>query len=374
MMMVSVRSLAVMCVLPRMSMVIEIGLGDSNVGIWVLLGVNRWEGWAPLAGPAGEALAAAWTRLHAAMLRVGRCPPTAAETVRTSHELTDRPLRPAASSIRAFSCSGRRKVMRDGPVSSPSVDRSADAGRRWGQSTCRLSDRRVVDRRCRHDELRIAATQAHVDRAGSQIERDLGCGGRDRIQQDESCRRLERGSEPTGDDSGVIAAGLSSDLELVPQLFNVLRQIHAAIVTSFRRHVNRERCHYDVTLRAPGALGIPSVVYLVCLGMHSEQLKGHLDPLVLAVLEGGPLHGYGIIEQLRLRSEGVFDLPEGTVYPALHRLEAGGLVSSAREIVNGRDRRVYRLTRRGRAALAGRRKDWLEFSSAMSTVLTLRLS
>ena len=58
--------------------------------------------------------------------------------------------------------------------------------------------------------------------------------------------------------------------------------------------------------------------------MSSEQLKGHLDPLVMAVLEGGPAHGYAIIEALRARSGGVFDLPEGTIYPALHRLERGG--------------------------------------------------
>ena len=65
--------------------------------------------------------------------------------------------------------------------------------------------------------------------------------------------------------------------------------------------------------------------------MSSEQLKGHLDPLVLAVLEDGPMHGYGIIEQLRLRSDELFDLPEGTVYPSLHRLERLGAVTSARE-------------------------------------------
>ncbi len=108
--------------------------------------------------------------------------------------------------------------------------------------------------------------------------------------------------------------------------------------------------------------------------MRSEQLKGHLDPLVLAVLENGPRHGYGIIEQLRLGSDGVFDLPEGTVYPALHRLERAGLVSSARETVNGRDRRVYRLSRRGRAALAQQRKEWSVFSAAVSTVLSARPS
>ena len=103
--------------------------------------------------------------------------------------------------------------------------------------------------------------------------------------------------------------------------------------------------------------------------MSSEQLKGHLDPLVLAVLAHGPCHGYGIIEQLRQRSGELFDLPEGTVYPALHRLEKIGLVTSARETVGGRERRVYRLSRRGRSALGERRIEWARFSSAVSGIL-----
>jgi PadR family transcriptional regulator PadR len=103
--------------------------------------------------------------------------------------------------------------------------------------------------------------------------------------------------------------------------------------------------------------------------MRSELLKGHLDPLVLALLEDGPLHGYGIIEQLRLRSGEVFDLPDGTVYPALYRLERAGLVTSTPATVDGRARRVYRLARPGRAALKESRRDWLQFSSAVSGVL-----
>ena len=55
--------------------------------------------------------------------------------------------------------------------------------------------------------------------------------------------------------------------------------------------------------------------------MRAEQLKGHLDALILAVLEAGPLHGYAISEALRTRSSGAFDLPTGTLYPALQRLE-----------------------------------------------------
>ena len=103
--------------------------------------------------------------------------------------------------------------------------------------------------------------------------------------------------------------------------------------------------------------------------MFSEQLKGHLEPLVLSVLEGGPAHGYAIIESLRDRSGGVFDLPEGTIYPALHRLERAGAIVSRDEVVGGRRRRVYRLSARGRRSLLERRVNWGVFSSAIDSVL-----
>ena len=63
--------------------------------------------------------------------------------------------------------------------------------------------------------------------------------------------------------------------------------------------------------------------------MRAETLKGHLDGILLAVLEPGPRHGYAIMEALRIRSGGRVDLPTGTVYPALHRLERGLLRSFA---------------------------------------------
>ena len=103
--------------------------------------------------------------------------------------------------------------------------------------------------------------------------------------------------------------------------------------------------------------------------MRTDAVKGHLDPLLLAVLERGPLHGYGIIDALRTGSGGVFDLPEGTVYPALHRLERSGSVSSRRELINGRERRVYRLSRQGRVTLHERRESWQLFAAAVGHVL-----
>jgi DNA-binding PadR family transcriptional regulator len=94
-----------------------------------------------------------------------------------------------------------------------------------------------------------------------------------------------------------------------------------------------------------------------------------VDGLVLAIVADQPLHGYAVIEELKRRSGGVFDLPEGTVYPVLHRLEADGLLASAWSSGDGRRRRVYRLTRRGRGALETRRGEWEQFSHAVAGVL-----
>jgi transcriptional regulator len=103
--------------------------------------------------------------------------------------------------------------------------------------------------------------------------------------------------------------------------------------------------------------------------MRAESLKGHLDALILAVLSDGPLHGYAIIEKLKRRSQGALALPEGTVYPALHRLEAAGLLSSVWSQGDGRRRRIYELTRRGRRELGERRAEWHDFAQAVEAVL-----
>ena len=103
--------------------------------------------------------------------------------------------------------------------------------------------------------------------------------------------------------------------------------------------------------------------------MKSEVLKGHLDHLLLAVLREQPAHGYAIAESLRTRSDGAFDLPEGTLYPALHRLERGGLVSSRWLEVSGRRRRVYQLSAKVQRALAKHQRDWADFSRAVRAVV-----
>ena len=100
--------------------------------------------------------------------------------------------------------------------------------------------------------------------------------------------------------------------------------------------------------------------------MEGEMLKGHLDMIVLAALASSPAHGYAVIEEIRRRSGQAFDLPEGTVYPALHRLEQAGLLSSRWVTAeSGRRRRIYALTRQGGRALAERRAVWRQFSDAI---------
>jgi len=104
-------------------------------------------------------------------------------------------------------------------------------------------------------------------------------------------------------------------------------------------------------------------------GMIGEALKGHLDLLLLSILANGPAHGYAIIESLRARSEGVFDLPEGTVYPALHRLEDQGLLKSSWSDDSGRRKRIYQLTPKGHSALNMRQDEWLKFSGAVNATV-----
>jgi len=103
--------------------------------------------------------------------------------------------------------------------------------------------------------------------------------------------------------------------------------------------------------------------------MRADALNGQLDVLILATLADEAGHGYVILQRLRQRSSGAFDLAEGTLYPALHRLERDGLLSSSWSVQSGRRRRVYEITRAGRAALSTRRQDWTQFATAVEAVL-----
>ena len=97
--------------------------------------------------------------------------------------------------------------------------------------------------------------------------------------------------------------------------------------------------------------------------------KGHVDLLLLSALEAGPAHGYGLVEALRERSDGELDLAEGTVYPALYRLERQALIESSWADGQTRRRRIYRLSTRGVAELASGRDSWRRWVQAMDAVI-----
>jgi DNA-binding PadR family transcriptional regulator len=101
-----------------------------------------------------------------------------------------------------------------------------------------------------------------------------------------------------------------------------------------------------------------------------ELLKGTTETSILAVLAETPCHGYELVERLRCRSEGVFELGEGTVYPLLYKLEARDWIEGKWDAGSGRRRRrVYRITPRGRRQLAQRTKQWSELVRGMTLVL-----
>jgi PadR family transcriptional regulator, regulatory protein PadR len=106
--------------------------------------------------------------------------------------------------------------------------------------------------------------------------------------------------------------------------------------------------------------------------VRSELLKGHLDLLLLTTLRDEPAHGYAVLQRLTELSGGEFDLPEGTIYPALHRLERGGLLRSRNSIHRGRTRRTYRLTPAGERAISGKRAEWERFAAGMARTLEAR--
>jgi PadR family transcriptional regulator, regulatory protein PadR len=99
------------------------------------------------------------------------------------------------------------------------------------------------------------------------------------------------------------------------------------------------------------------------------NFKGTLPTLILEALLREPSHGYRIAQGIKERSKGVLDFKEGTLYPALHKLENEGLVDSHEEVENGRPRRYYRITKSGRAMLAKDRAEWRQLSRAVTTIL-----
>jgi PadR family transcriptional regulator PadR len=102
----------------------------------------------------------------------------------------------------------------------------------------------------------------------------------------------------------------------------------------------------------------------------TDRLHGHLDLLVLHALAHGPMHGWGIAQRLQTISRDVFQIGQGSIYPALRRLEAEGWISAESKISEqGRRARYYTLTKSGRRQLARERESWDEFVAAVTRLI-----
>lgn len=99
------------------------------------------------------------------------------------------------------------------------------------------------------------------------------------------------------------------------------------------------------------------------------NFKGTLPTLILDALRSEPSHGYRIAQRIKERSRGVLDFKEGTLYPALHKLENEGLVESYEGMESGRPRRYYRITQTGHGTLRRDRAEWQKFSRAVTAIL-----
>jgi PadR family transcriptional regulator PadR len=103
---------------------------------------------------------------------------------------------------------------------------------------------------------------------------------------------------------------------------------------------------------------------------NSDQLHGALDMLVLKVLADGPLHGYAIAVRLERLSNDILAVEEGSLYPALYRMESRGWLSSEWSLTDtGRRARFYKLTRAGRTQLTAETESWLRLTTAVASVL-----
>ena len=106
---------------------------------------------------------------------------------------------------------------------------------------------------------------------------------------------------------------------------------------------------------------------------RTELPQGTLDLLILKIVALGPLHGYAIAQRLQQISRDVVRVQQGSLYPALHRLENRGLLAADwRESDTGREAKFYRLTAKGRAQLGAEEESWRRLTEAVSLILAAR--
>jgi len=101
-----------------------------------------------------------------------------------------------------------------------------------------------------------------------------------------------------------------------------------------------------------------------------DLIKGSSSSLLLSLLEQQAMYGYQIVKELEVRSQGYFKFKEGTLYPALHRLEKAGLIDGRWQMLpNGRQRRYYHITAKGQAKLSEEKIQWQDFLIAVKMIL-----
>ena len=106
------------------------------------------------------------------------------------------------------------------------------------------------------------------------------------------------------------------------------------------------------------------------MAQRAELMKGNSESLLLCLVGEQPMYGYQIVKELERRSQGYFKFKEGTLYPALHRLEKRGLIVGGWQMLsNGRHRRYYHITDKGRQVLAEKMSQWQEFLTAMNLII-----
>ena len=107
--------------------------------------------------------------------------------------------------------------------------------------------------------------------------------------------------------------------------------------------------------------------------IQKDMLRGHLDSLVLSILERSDGHGYDILQRLRVLSTETLQLKEGSLYPALYRLEEAGLIKASwdeeLEKKKGPRKRIYSITSKGKKSLARRREEWKQFSTIIGSIM-----
>jgi PadR family transcriptional regulator PadR len=111
------------------------------------------------------------------------------------------------------------------------------------------------------------------------------------------------------------------------------------------------------------------------MSIRHELIKNSIDSLLLSLLSEQPMYGYHIIKELEGRSQGYFKFKEGTLYPALHRLENIGLIEGKwKALPSGQQRKYYYITEKGYSTLADKKSSWKDFLTAMNLIIQIEQS